>query len=95
MTVSLRPRGLRDRCCWYGGEEFGKASSGLRWREDVAREYNWSDWIELVREECEVDGGSKGGIGGARNGREVEMRGGGVFDALWGRKRGHFHMFFR
>jgi hypothetical protein len=40
----------------------GKASSGLRWREDGTRGYSWSECSELVREEWLVeDGGSNGG----------------------------------
>jgi hypothetical protein len=40
----------------------GKASSGLRCREDETRGYSWSECSELVREEWLVDdGGSKGG----------------------------------
>jgi hypothetical protein len=42
----------------------GKASSGLRWREDETREYSWSECSELVREEWLVeDGGSNGARG--------------------------------
>ena len=62
VTVSLRPRGLWER---YGGEVLGKASSGLRWREEETRGYSCcSECSELVREEWLVDDGGSNGGGG-------------------------------
>lgn len=67
---------------------FGNASSGFRWRDGAARGYSWSDWRELVREECEVDGGSKGGGIGCGKRHGVGGCGSSLGGVVWGERVG-------